>query len=144
MLKRRMQDEAYTTDYPSNHCGWDDHRGSRRLCRARAHPRNALGKQLARNPRLLLLLVVLWGQALLILLRREEILPSLLPSLPLPLLAAVVRTTTSRKSTERRAFARRLRSLRWTARRAAHHSLPGSVDEARAAHEGSIGVGRRG
>ena len=142
MLKRRTQDEAYPTDNAWNSCGWNDHWGGRSLRRTGAHPRNARDKQLARDPSLLLLLVVLWGQALLGLLRREEILPSL--PLPLPLLAAVGRTTASRKSAKRRAFARRLRKLRWTARGAAHHSLPGSVDEARAAHEGSIGVGRRG
>jgi hypothetical protein len=60
-----MQDEAYPTDNASNHCGWDDHRGSRRLCRTGAHPSNARVKQLARNPSLLLLLVVSWVQEVL-------------------------------------------------------------------------------
>src|SRR6476661_10972382 len=95
MFKRRTQDEAYPTDNASNHFGWDDHRGSRRLRRAGTHPRNARGKQLARNPSLLLLLVVSRVQEVLQLLRRGELLSPLLPTLPLqvPLLAAVVRTT---------------------------------------------------
>ena len=85
MLKRRTQDEAYPTDDASNHCSWDDHRGSRRLCHAGTHPRNARGKQLARNPSVLLLLVVSWVQEVLQLLRREEILSPLLSALPVPL-----------------------------------------------------------
>jgi hypothetical protein len=89
MRKRRMQDETYPTDNAWNYCGWDDcwddYRGSRRLCRTGTHPRNARDKQLARDPGLLLLLVVLWGQALLVLLRRQEILSALLQALPVPL-----------------------------------------------------------
>ena len=85
MRKRRMQDETYPTDNAGSYCGWDDHRGSQRLRRAGTHPRNARDKQLARDPSLLLLLVVLWGEALLVLLRREEILSPLLSALPVPL-----------------------------------------------------------
>lgn len=85
MRKRRIQDETYPTDNAGNYCGWDDYGGSQRLRCAGTHPRNARDKQLARDPSLLLLLVVLWGQALLVLLRREEILPPVLSALPVPL-----------------------------------------------------------
>jgi hypothetical protein len=83
MRKRRMQDETYPTDNAWNYCGWDDYRGSQRLRRAGAYPRNARDKQFARDPSLLLLLVVLWGEALFVLLRWEEILPPVLSAVPL-------------------------------------------------------------
>ena len=85
MLKRRTQDEANPTDNVRNYCGWDDYRGSRRLRRAGTHPRNARGKQLARDPSLLLLLVVPRVQKVLRLLWWGALLSPQLSALPVPL-----------------------------------------------------------
>ena len=122
MRKRRMQDETYPTDNAGNYCGWDDYRGSWRLRRTGTYPCNARGEQLARDSSILLLLVVLWGQALLVLLRWEEILSALLPALPVPLQLLAL---PGLQIDKRRALARRLRVSGWVARMAAHHFLPG-------------------
>jgi hypothetical protein len=88
MRKRRIQNEAYPIDNTWNYCGWVDYRGRQRLGRAGPYAGNAGGEQLPRVTRLLLLLVVLRGEEMLVLLRRQEVLRAVLQALSLPLLAS--------------------------------------------------------
>ena len=86
--KRRMQNEAYPIDHAWNCCGRVDRRSRKCLGRASSYACDARGEQLARDPRLLLLLVGLRGEKMLVLLRRrQKVLQAVLPALSLPLLA---------------------------------------------------------